>query len=231
MRCCTTRRCDCVFATSAHVSVSGDGSDKTPLTLTKLAGNFDARYVIYRNAAQRDTYLPITNNGDEAYLTAEKRLYTHSGSAWVRTAWFAPEGRTGVSLRRSVFDVLNNTAATIDWDDVQFDSDGFCPDVDFNGEPDTPFATITIPTGLGGLYAMTTKVLGHPGNTTIRIQQNGSTISMDDVAGVSSLASHAHTSGVYQLNAGDLINVVVFQNSGSTRTFQNGYFDFYRIGV
>jgi hypothetical protein len=233
VRCCSSRRCDCVFATSSTVTVDGDGSDESPYTLTYVALPFGGRYFNFRDDDERDAYLQSPIEGDTALLRAEDRMYTWTGAAWVRTFWTSPEGRTGVRVRRAAnWDVLAATSTLVEWDTLDFQSDAYLPtNLDHDPDPDLPFTTLTVPTGLGGLYACTAKISGWPGSTLLYINRSGTRFTQRDVDGVASLASHVHAFGLIRFSAGETCSVTVHQNSGSTRTFQNGLFEFWRIGL
>jgi len=90
--------------------------------------------------------------GVEGRLITESdtdRLLAYSGSAWVRLNNYSSSGRTGFSLVRNATQSISGGATTftaISWDTELTDTDGFIT---------VTADTITIPAGLGGIYALT----------------------------------------------------------------------------
>lgn len=87
-----------------------------------------------------------TTQGQIIYEIDTERGLIHNGSGWERLFHSAADGRTGCQMRRSAAQTIsNNTSTAVGWDVEDFDSDGFAS---------TGSGTVTIPTGLGGLYAI-----------------------------------------------------------------------------
>lgn len=160
--------------------------------------------------------------GEQYVDTTNDRLSVYSGSAWVRTGHYSTTGRTGFALRRvATQSVATNTAANISWDTEDFDSDSFFAPTS---------ATVTIPSGLGGLYAVTFQIeTGFP--------TNGSAAKMSIAAGGVTYAlgwggydARGTLSVTIPLAAADTIVCAVLQNVGGTATFTGRLYG-YRIGA
>lgn len=154
--------------------------------------------------------------------TTNDRSTIYSGSAWIRNGWYSSTGRTGFALRRVAGQSVNSgVAANISWDTEDVDSDAFFAPTS---------ATVTIPSGLGGLYALTFQVeTGFP--------TNGSSAKMSITAGG---VTYANGWGAYDargllsvtipLAAADTIVCAVFQSVGGAASFTGRLYG-YRIGA
>jgi hypothetical protein len=96
----------------------------------------------------RDTAdLPAHHEGRAAVLLDTDRLVVSDGSAWQRVGHYSASGRTGCRVRRvAVQGIGSGSATAIIWDTEDHDSDGFIS---------VASPHVTIPAGLGGLYAIT----------------------------------------------------------------------------
>ncbi len=125
-------------------------------------------------------------------------------------------GDVGCRLRRAANQSITvSTDTPISWDTEDSDTDGF---ITVTG------TTVTIPTGLGGLYAVTTRVLwaSVAGNTRAYLDIvpviNSGLVGMPDIfRSINSAASEArmHNTVVVPLGATDTFTVHVFQNGGT----------------
>jgi hypothetical protein len=85
------------------------------------------------------------------YETDTDRFMIYDGAAWVRVAAGATAGRTGCTIRKTGNVSVNNGAnVVVTWTAEDYDSDGFIA---------VSSSTVTIPAGLGGLYAVSFSVL------------------------------------------------------------------------
>jgi hypothetical protein len=117
-------------------------------------------------SANYDTYLrqqvvaQVTSGtrptGFEGRLIAESdtdRIVCYDGANWIRVGAYSSSGRSGVNLSRisTVQSIPTGTAVftAISWDTESTDTDNYIT---------APSTDITIPTGLGGFYAVTATV-------------------------------------------------------------------------
>lgn len=166
-------------------------------------------------------------DGQEWYHHTEKRLYTAEAGAGVRMGWTTSAGRTGGTWTRSANQSINSASLTaISWDAETFDSDGFC----------TPTSsTITIPSGLGGLYAVTARVThawanaGSLEEIQIVCSTAGTYIQGWDASHASALGLGLSI-GPLPLAAAETITVNYLQGTGGAQNV-TGRIDVYRIGA
>lgn len=163
--------------------------------------------------------------GQLIYETNTSRYVARNAAntIWERQAWTAVAGRTGCSLRRVANQLATSAVTlTIAWDTEDFDSDGFFAPTS---------TTITVPAGLGGLYAisarhhwaaqtgLTTRAFTEITTTTAGYRM--STINEDNIGfGV-----------VVPLVAGATVTYSTFYSSGGTLNVDLGVFTMYRIGI
>lgn len=127
--------------------------------------------------------------------------------------------------------VSSSTSVTINWPNEFFDTDGY-------HSTSSNTSRITIPTGLGGVYMVTGKVSWNTTNTggdrrSVSINKNGA--GWQNVA----YAPTSYTGGVFasimQLVAGDYLELIVWQDSGSTLPANNhqdnGFFSVAYLGA
>lgn len=109
--------------------------------------------MVFASTAARDTALSaVLAEGMTCYVTATDRYYTYTGSAWVVTGASTATGRVGCSLSRAANQSISNATDTaIIWDTEAADTDGFIT---------VSNATVTVPTGMGGLYMITARLTG-----------------------------------------------------------------------
>ena len=160
----------------------------------------EGRVISVLGAAMPGTYVQVMTDGSIAFLVPPGR----AGGSWSRTS--------GQS-------VGSGSQTTITWTTEGLDTHGFL----------TPTSgTVTIPAGMGGLYAITAQLdaaatLGGRcyGQVTAagRIYRVPFTSPGEDLVAVSA---------TLPLAAGDTISVAVYHASGSSRAW-TGYLDVYRI--
>jgi hypothetical protein len=143
-----------------------------------------------------------------------------SAVASQRVAHYASAGRTGGTWTRATNQSINNvTVTTVTFTTEGFDSDGFL----------TPTSgTVTIPTGLGGIYAWeftgtwsstpTTGIVyaGYSGLTQTYQQANQ--------------AAHG-ASGIAVMAAGDTFVIQDYQASGGALNLNPAKLNFYRLAI
>lgn len=144
--------------------------------------------------------------------TDTDRLLAYSGSTWVRVGNYSSSGRTGFFVSRVATQSIAGGATTytaISWDTELTDTDGFIA---------VTSDTITIPSGLGGVYALTGTVgwASAPGtNSSIEIYNvtNGN-IFRQAVGGASQMTS-CTVAVTIALAAADQIQLRVSHGGGS----------------
>lgn len=167
--------------------------------------------------------------GQMVYTTDNNRLSIYDGSAWqVLTA----SARIGATATATAWSVASGAASrTVSFDAETYDSDGFI----------TPASTdVTIPTGLGGLYALSINIQWDtdPGASTwtlLRVNSGGQNYSWrSDTtlfrSGFSTTDFFTGVSAVAPLAAGDVVQAQVTQTSGVAINI-NARLTVYRVGI
>lgn len=130
------------------------------------------------------------NEGMVIYETDTDRVLIYDGSAWIRTGWSTSAGRTGCALRRAANQSISTGTSytNITWDTEDADTDGFIS---------VSSTTVTIPSGLGGLYLVRFTV-------DAGLPTNGSAGKVRIVAGG---VTHSQGYGAYDAGGGLAITV------------------------
>lgn len=153
--------------------------------------------------------------GVEGRLITESdsdRLMAYSGSAWVRVGNYSSSGRTGFNLGRVASQSISGGATTftaISFDTELTDTDGFIA---------VTADTITVPAGLGGIYAMTGTVswATAPGtNSSIEIYNVTTGNIYRQAVGAASQMTSCAVSVIITLSASDQIQLRVSHGGGS----------------
>ena len=159
----------------------------------------EGRVISAHGAAVAGTYVDVLTDGSTARLLSPVR----AGGSWSRTS--------GQS-------VGSGSQTTITWTTEGLDTHGFL----------TPTSgTVTIPAGMGGLYAITAQLVTYfaSGRCYAQITAAGRIYRTPFTSPGEDLVS---VSATVPLAAGDTISVAVFHTSGSTIAW-TGYLDVYRI--
>jgi hypothetical protein len=160
--------------------------------------------------------------GQEIYETDTDRILVYNGG-WVRTGYTSSAGRTGATGTRSsgTQAVANNTVVDVTLPTETFDSDGYMT---------AGGTTMTIPSGLDGLYIASCKV-------ALPTPAAGNWIGFvfTGTGAGTYIANPLSNSGLIiswngRLVAGDTIKAQMYQISGSPVNIVGVYFDLYRIG-
>lgn len=161
--------------------------------------------------------------GQEPMTIAETdtgRTWRHDGTSWVLVAWNETIGRPGVILTDSAQTITTATWTDITWGTEVSDVDGWTSGAS---------ATVTVPSGWAGRYAITASGAWSAAAGTapeLIITLNGSKAAMSGDAN----KDFQSVSIVRTLAAGDALKVVVQQNSGSNKTF-TGRFEIAWLGL
>jgi hypothetical protein len=170
---------------------------------------------------------PAQQEGRLVYEQSTKRLHVGDGTAYQRIGWAAASGRTGCRVRRAaVQSIPNATSTSLSFDTEDDDTDGFFAPTS---------TTITIPTGLGGLYAITFFASGPgiSGESFMSIFPTSALTGMPAqfVAQIpSSVAELAALGIVIPLLAGDSFVCRVNHTTGAANNF-TGWASCYRMGL
>lgn len=128
------------------------------LFVVRNAANSAWRYVGEIFVCTSGTRPSAATEGLFIYETDTNRLLVWDGAAWVRMGNTGVGGRTGCRLRRNaVQSVPSGVTTSITWDTEDQDTDGFIT---------VSSDTVTIPAGLGGIYAITLHAAGAVGGAT-----------------------------------------------------------------
>lgn len=167
------------------------------------------------------------------YETDTDRVMVYDGSAWVRVAAGTTSGRTGCTLRRAANQSIStDTRTNISWDTEDTDTDGFIS---------VSSTTITIPAGLGGVYAISSTIHSSSTLTTTAmayIYAAGSAVQIvttgsganDNGFPVISARYYIGCATTLVLAAGDTVVSGFYQNSGVSMNVQ-ARLSLYRIGL
>ena len=192
--------------------------------------------------AIRDQGVQVTTSGARPgtpaegmviYETDTDRLLVYSGSAWIRFGNSATGGRTGCTIRRSA----NQSIATDTRTNFSFDAE----DADTDGFFSPTSTTVTIPAGLGGLYAIgfsasSATTLGTTAMAYISCAGSATQIvttgagANDNGFPVVSSRYYIGCSAILPLAAADTIVAGYYQNNGTSINF-TARLTVYRIGI
>lgn len=157
---------------------------------------------------------PPTAVDARLYATTDTdRLMGYVGSTAIRLLPMSSTGRTFALLSRAANQSIpsgTGTFTAISWDTETSDADGFVVAHATTG------TTLTVPTNLGGIYAMTATVTwaSSPGaNSSIEFYVNGATV-IRDAIGAGTQMTSSSTSCTYPLNDAQTLQVRVSQGSG-----------------
>jgi hypothetical protein len=177
--------------------------------------------------------------GTRVLNTDTTRIWIYTGSAtavgsnpagWVPNGQITAAGRTGTTLRRlsTGQSIANTTYTQLLFDTEDFDSDGFIA-----ASTGSPAGTITIPTGLDGLYSCSVSTWDG-GNTAVRTLQinhgvgtpagylysfNGGIPST--TGGYPTSAGQGYVlaaSTILRMVAGDTLKFIYYQSAGAGQT-------------
>lgn len=152
-------------------------------------------------SANYDTYLreqvvatglstarPTGREGRLIANTDTDRIECYDGTNWIRLAGYSAAGRSGVQLARFATQSIPTGTAiftAVSWDVETTDTDGYLI---------APSDTITIPTGLGGIYTISAVIAwaSSPGtSSTIEAWVNGTTAWRHPIGGATQMTTCA----------------------------------------
>jgi len=169
------------------------------------------------------------------YETDTDRFMVYDATGWVRVGSSTTSGRTGCTIRKTGNTSVGNVAnATITWTAEDVDTDGFIA---------VSSSTVTIPTGLGGLYAVSCSVLfdmSPVGTIGVGIQAtlsgtirgyHGSVLAANNTITSSGTIRTSGTSAVIPMSAGDTLVFSCTQSTGGSANLTGAIAHIYRLGV
>ena len=204
--------------TTGQVLAKASGTDMDfswtaidPLVILDAKGD-----LITATAADTPARLAVGTNGQT--LVADSTAST--GLKWATPASSTPTF-VGVGLRKSADQSISNaTFVAITWNTEEYDTDAF-------HSTSTNNERITIPTGKGGYYLIAGAIrftANGTGNRGVELTVNGTAI---NYAFFQPSATSANSpvfpmSYIVKLNAGDYIELFVYQNSGISINVEGG---------
>jgi len=158
-------------------------------------------------------------DGSFGYVSGEHRYYLRDGGAWTRTGWGTVAGRTIFDAQSAVVAIGAGALVPINWTTETTDSDGF----------GALGSAITIPAGLGGLYAASLSVtLAAVGTASFaRLSATGS--NAWDVPFTNTGLS-AGVCAVFPIAAGGNVTGQIFQNTGGNTNITSAIIRLVRLG-
>ena len=193
-----------ITAVTAGTGISGGGTSGDVTITNSMATAIDAKGdLIVGTGADAFSRLAVGTNG--------KSLVSDSAEA-TGTKWGYPSA-IGCSLWKSANQTANNVTQTpVSFNNEDFDTSGFHDNVTNNDR-------VTIPTGLSGKYLVTSKVDFSANATGQRVLYhfiNGVLVNLAiSPVNSSTNGSSFELSGVYNLSAGNFIQMQIYQDSGS----------------
>jgi hypothetical protein len=198
---------------TAGTGLTGGGTSGTVTLTNGMATAIDAKGDLVAGTGA-DTFDKLTVGANNTVLTADSS--TATGLKWAAAS--APSF-VGVSVYRANPDqaIATATWTNINWTAENFDTDGFHDNTTNN-------TRLTIPTGKGGYYHVTSQIglQGHNGTDwSMRIQKNGANLRYNVNTGQTYDASLG-LDFTTNLAAGDYLELSTYQNSGTSKNFFQG---------
>ena len=199
---------------TAGVGISGGGTSGTVTITNDMATTITASgdIVVGTGSGTYDN-LPIGSTGQ--VLTADTTVSPY------KVKWDTPAAAAFKGCRltfSSGVTVASSTNVTVNWDVETFDTDAF-------HSTSSNTSRITIPAGLGGKYLVVAKGLlenAAEGLSIIRLYKNGSQVFTIDMYKWNGGYTHTTLTDIIDLVATDYLEIVWFQNTGSSGTLQAG---------
>lgn len=179
--------------------------------------------MVFASTAARDSALSgVLREGMLSYQSDTNQYTSYDGAAWQIVAYGAAAGRIGGTWTRAASQsISNNTLTNISLDTETFDSSSFCT---------PPSTTITIPSGLGGLYMVTATV------TYATATLSANYVQLNISGGTRTLPSNGNATNVQTasallaLVATDTVVLQTLHNNGGAQN-ATARIDLYRMGL
>lgn len=199
----------------------GDDPD-IPSDIQALALAAEKQLVlVFADTTARDAAITAPAAGMLAFLTGKKWLTEYDGSNWIVISALGKIGCT--ATRASNLSMGAGALTAVTWTAETVDTDGFI----------TPTSsTVTVPTGLGGLYAVTFTATFASSVTGCyaRMLRNGGSTSADRWQTATATMGDVSHGITIPLDGGDTISVSVW-NGGSSVNMTAGSLNVYRVAA
>jgi hypothetical protein len=194
-----------ITAVTAGTGISGGGTSGAVTVTNSMATAIDAKGDLIVGTGA-DAFSRLAVGGNNTKLVAASG--ESSGLKYV--------GFQGASVWSSTSQTITNTSqTTINFDTEVFDTDGFHSNTTNNSR-------FTIPTGMDGKYLVTCKgdlSANATGQRVVYHLVNGTLVNfVISPVNSSANASALNLSAVYQLTAGNYVEMAVYQDSGASLT-------------
>lgn len=183
---------------------------------------------VFANAAARTSAVTSPQEGNMSFLKDTNSVEYYSGSAWVAVGG-SPSFKGCAATQTSAQTLVTSTDVAITFNAETFDTDSF-------HSTSTNTSRITIPTGLGGYYEFyfTVGLLAQTnGRRMCSLRKNGTdklfTVETSEL-GQNFVQPTLTSTGTVNLVAGDYLECVYYQDSGSSIN-TNGTSDRVNFGV
>jgi hypothetical protein len=230
------------FTNGAQTTLNGAINNSVgSLTVTSAAGfptSGDFRIIIAAEGGNKDEILLVTGvsgttftvtRAYEAIADGTQVAQSHSNGATLAHVLTAgslraaalPQGFIGARAYNSaVQSITDNTSTALTFDSEEFDSDTF-------HSTSSNTSRMTIPAGLGGKYILTASAyfsgFDADGTRLMFFKKNGSELRGESRIGPASNSGQTpNPTVVVDLNAGDYVEVWVYQNSGAAMDVGHG---------
>jgi len=192
---------------TAGTGISGGGTSGTVTITNSMATAIDAKGDLVAGTGA-DAFAKLTVGANNTVLTADSAEAT--GLKWATPA---ASGFVGCRVYNTTNQNLtNNVYTAINFNSENFDTDSFHSTV-------TNTSRITIPSGKGGYYQFRGAIYFSTGSASgvkgVVLQKNGGTALFSmDISGQSTQT--LQSSSIVNLVATDYVELLIYQNSGST---------------
>lgn len=188
-------------------------------TITSAWGNNVRDNVASYTAGVADVY----TEGQIATDTSSKRLLIHNGTTAVRLGHYTSVGRTGFEATSLAASTGSGATMQINWPTIAFNSDGF-----YTGWTGSVYG-ITIPSGLGGIYAVTVQVFTgtvSSGGMSIGLTIGGLLYTGNTPANTNQVS----LSATVPMAAGTVLSLAVANLHSATNSYDSRIW-LYRLGI
>lgn len=188
--------------------------------------------------------------GTQVLMTDTGRIWVYVGGStqvgsnpagWIPNGQVSASGRTGCALRRVNYQTVTNAS----YQQILFDTEDFDSDAFITASTGSPAGTITIPTGLDGLYAITAQIWTGSAAGQDAVIQHFTTVGglayaysyafgpVPRSAGWPSAPNQGYPFGnsiTIRMKAADTLKVLYYQSSGASQNTA-AFFSLDKVGL